>query len=240
MKVLAGVSIALLLSSGLFAQRRGGGFSGAQPKVTGSFGSVIFPGGTPATSPGTQRFFGSVAFPGGGGPRLVVPNTKNLTLGGPRNGLGLYGAQFGYGVPWFYYGSPDVNASDYVPDQGAAAQQPAALLQPPAQPNVMIIFPPQGWQPPSGAQGETRNWSSYPPAQTPSAAEEPAAPEQPNYLLAFKDHNIYPAVAYWVDGNTLHYITSGNHHNQASLDLLDRALTERLSKEAGYEVKLPK
>ena len=60
------------------------------------------------------------------------------------------------------------------------------------------------------------------------------------YLIAFKDHTIYSAVAYWVDGETLHYFTSGNNHNQVSLSLIDRELTERLNKEKGAEVKLPR
>jgi hypothetical protein len=42
-----------------------------------------------------------------------------------------------------------------------------------------------------------------------------------------------------VDGDTLHYFTSGNTHNQASVSLVDRDLTERLNKESGVEVRLP-
>jgi hypothetical protein len=82
---------------------------------------------------------------------------------------------------------------------------------------------------------------------TPTAAaddlqplEEPVSSAEPShYLFAFKDHTIYSVVAYWVDGDTLHYFTSGNTHNQASLSLIDRDLTERLNKESGLEVKLP-
>jgi endonuclease YncB( thermonuclease family) len=69
---------------------------------------------------------------------------------------------------------------------------------------------------------------------------EPASTTEPShYLIAFKDHSIYSAVAYWVDGDTLHYFTSGNTHNQASVSLVDRDLTERLNKESGLEVRLP-
>ena len=82
---------------------------------------------------------------------------------------------------------------------------------------------------------------------TPTAAaddlqpvEEPDSTAEPShYLIAFKDHTIYSAVAYWVDGDTLHYFTSANTHNQASVSLVDRDLTERLNKESGLEVKLP-
>ena len=72
MRILGKVFLALLVATGLFAQYRTG-FSGAAPRMTGSFGSVVFPGGTPATS-GVQRSFGSVVFPGGGGPQLMIPN----------------------------------------------------------------------------------------------------------------------------------------------------------------------
>ena len=230
MKVFTGASLVLLLSSGLFAQGKGGGFSGAPPRTTGSFGSVVFPGGTPATSPGTQRSFGSVTFPGGGGPRLVVPGTRNLTLG-PRYGLGLYGAQFGSGISWFYYYAPEVSPEP----QSVPAPAPSAQ----AYSNVTLMYPPQGAQTAPVVQEEAGRWRSYPPAETPAPASEPAATELPNYRLAFKDHKFYSAVAYWVDGNTIHYITSGNQHNQAPLDLLDRKLTDRLSKQAGDEVRLP-
>src|ERR1035437_7326275 len=71
-------------------------------------------------------------------------------------------------------------------------------------------------------------------------AEEPERPaDSTRYLLAFKDHTMYSAVAYWADGDTLHYFTTGNTHNQASLSLIDRELTERLNRELGIDFKLP-
>ena len=101
MRTLSGLSMALLLGGGLFAQTRGNaGFVSPTPRMTGSFGSVVFPGGT-AANPGVQRTFGNVAFPGGGGPQLVVPGTitdptfglrlGNTVLGRPYGG-GRYGA----------------------------------------------------------------------------------------------------------------------------------------------------
>jgi hypothetical protein len=88
----------------------------------------------------------------------------------------------------------------------------------------------------------------YPGATTDNPNAEPTAPsaagdaapasEPSHYLIAYKDHAIYAAVAYWVEGNTLHYFTTGNTHNQVSLTLVDRDLTARLNKEAGVEVKL--
>jgi hypothetical protein len=74
-----------------------------------------------------------------------------------------------------------------------------------------------------------------PPAQTQAQDQGEAT----HYLLAFKDHSIYSAVAYWVEGDTLHYFTSGNTHNQVSVALIDRDLTKRLNEASGLEVKLP-
>lgn len=71
---------------------------------------------------------------------------------------------------------------------------------------------------------------------------EPTAPAQDDvdyYLIAFKDHTIFSAFAYWVDGDTLHYVTAQRVHNQASLSLVDRELTARLNRNHGMQVKLP-
>jgi hypothetical protein len=59
-------------------------------------------------------------------------------------------------------------------------------------------------------------------------------------LIAFKDHTIYSAVAYYVEGDTLHYFTEGNVHNQVSVSLVDRQLTEQLNRERNVDVRLPK
>jgi hypothetical protein len=59
------------------------------------------------------------------------------------------------------------------------------------------------------------------------------------YLIAFKDHTIFSAFAYWVEADTLHYVTAQRAHNQASLSLVDRELTARLNRNHNMQVKLP-
>ncbi len=59
------------------------------------------------------------------------------------------------------------------------------------------------------------------------------------YLIAFKDHSIYSAFAYWVDGDTLHYVTPQRVHNQVSVALVDRELTDKLNRGRAMQVKLP-
>jgi len=60
------------------------------------------------------------------------------------------------------------------------------------------------------------------------------------YLIAFKDHSIYSAFAYWVEADTLHYVTPQRVHNQVSINLVDRDLTDKLNRDRQLQVKLPK
>ena len=241
MKVLSGFGLALLLSTGLFAQHRGG-FVNPQPFLTGSFGNVVFPGGT-AAMPGIHRTFGNVVFPGGSGPRLVVPGSVTDPTflsrpGGPRPGLRGQDGQFSrrrngnmvafpVAYPVFADGFYD---NPYLGDGVAGPQG----QQPPQ--NVVVVYPPvqQSTTMPNPNEGIA---SGFAPA-APAAAED-TAPEPDHYLIAFKDKTIYAALAFWVNGDTLHYFTAGNTHNQVSLSLVDKELTQRLNRESGVDLRLP-
>ena len=247
MKTLVIFAVSSLMSAGLFAQNRSGFVNTGGVTRTG--GSVVFPGGTSAM-PGVQRTAGSVVYPGGGGPQIGIPSAiTNLNFpghnGGARTGNRAGHSQtFVYGYPLYVGGGAYVDNS-YVGQPNPPAQQ---------QPNVVVIYPQQ--QPPviinqfGSAEGgpyatTVQPQTIYPQQQSmqqqPMRAqvEESSAPEQPHYLIAFQDHSIYSAVAYWVDGDTLHYFTTGNTHNQASVSLIDRELTARLNRESGVEIKLP-
>ena len=58
------------------------------------------------------------------------------------------------------------------------------------------------------------------------------------YLIAMRDHTIFPALAYWVEGDTLNYITSEGSHNRATLDLVDRDFSRQLNDERHVPFKL--
>jgi hypothetical protein len=245
MKALA-VLLSLALASSVFGQA-----------VHRSFGSVVFPGGTSSTSPAITRNFGSVVFPGGmqtqpvyGGAPVIGARpgigAGFLTPAGrgqnsnfrrtPTNGRGARST-----MPYVY--AFPVYVGGY--DNSYAPQEPAQQ-----QPNVTVIYPPQQTATPlmiqAGPNGEYTTMgqrqpvSVYePPRRRESVSDSEPAAESTRYLLAFKDHTIYSAVAYWADGDTLHYFTAGNTHNQASLSLIDRELTERLNRELGIDFKLP-
>ena len=242
MKALA-VVLPLALATSVFGQA-----------VHRNFGSVVFPGGTAATSPSITRSFGSVVFPGGtqmqpvyaGAPASGLrsgfgastpapegkrhnPNFRRTSVIGP--GTGLAPVYF-YAFP-VYVGGYDNSYAAQEPDQ---EQQVAPVPQQQAFP-VMIQAGPDGEY---TTTAQHQNSTVYQPEQRPETAEEPGrAADSPRYLLAFKDHSIYSAVAYWADGDTLHYFTAGNTHNQASLALIDRELTERLNRELGIDFTLP-
>jgi len=67
-----------------------------------------------------------------------------------------------------------------------------------------------------------------------------AADREPIYLIAFRDHRIVAAVAYWVEGDTLHYVTREREHKQIPLDEIDRAFSEQLNRDRRVEFRLPR
>ena len=65
------------------------------------------------------------------------------------------------------------------------------------------------------------------------------ADEPTIYLLALKDQTVLPALAYWVEGDTVRYVTRQHAMNVISLDLVDRQFSTKLNRERNVEFKLP-
>jgi len=171
------------------------------------------------------------AHPAGHGRSAVVPYP--VYIGG-----GYYGgyAPDQYAVPpqqeqpmMDAYGMPSVVINqNYVPDRASPVVRNYGDDQPPPDSSGgMKLYQ----SPPTRAFGD-----QAPPGPTSRRQPDP----QPTiYLLAFKDHNIVPALGYWMEGNTLHYVSVEHSMNQASFDLIDRELSQRLNEERGVEFKLP-
>ena len=263
MKVPA-IVFSLALATGLFGQAPHrsfgsvvfpGGTSRTSPGATRNFGSMVFPGGAPI-----QPVHGGGAATGAwAGAGATNQGARRGAGNATGNGRGLrYSTPYVYAFPTYVGGYYD----------GSYGAQDQALQPPMQQPDVTVIDPPQQQVKPVmiqvGPDGEytttpqRQGTSSYPDAthyqgatsyqgatiyQAPreelAATQPDPAADAARYLLAFKDHTIYSAVAYWADGDTLHYFTTGNTHNQASLSLLDRDLTNRLNRELGIDFKLP-
>jgi len=161
-------------------------------------------------------------------------NPRNNRYGASRSPLYGYPYTYSVWVPDYYdyigsqaqYAAPYGYAPPYgpAPDQSAGAsapQQPVIINQyfsAPAPPPV---------NPPAATTSET---------QTPG---DPIGSPQNYYLIAYKDHAVYPALAYWVEDKTLHYVTTQNTHNQASLDLIDLPLTKSLNQRNDVPFVIP-
>ena len=216
---LIGIGVfVLLFAGGSFAQRS---VARQQAQVTAA---PSHNSGTPysITNPAFAPSVGAtVAGRGGTGnnthhrnrqPLLVVPYAYPVYVGG-------YG-DYGYGY-----------------DNGAPAE--------PDQPPQAIInqnFVPEHANPVIREYGDDTSNSSgirvYN-APGPEPVESSAQDDVDYYLIAFKDHTIFSAFAYWVEGDTLHYVTAQRVHNQASVNLVDRDLTARLNRNHNMQVKLP-
>ena len=147
----------------------------------------------------------------------------------------LYGYPYTYSVwvPDYYDNLNSQNAPSYgygpqygpPPDASAYAPPPAAGPAGPPQPVIINQY--------FGAPGPAA--ANAPDASLPVNPSDARAPGDPigtpqnYYLIAYKNHAVYTAIAYWLEDKTLHYVTTQNTHNQASLDLIDLTLTKSLN-----------
>jgi hypothetical protein len=218
-------AILVLTASSALAQHRG--FARSHRPFSGfgsnsGFGNVVFPGTGRApvgsiTDPGFSARLGATV----GG----WLNYKGVAPPVTRGGRGpvyvpfVWPAYGGYVNPYMQQ-QPNVIVIQQPPAPAAQQQTPQVVINNYADPNARPYEPVTTYQAP---------------ARQPVAMDA-AAPAY--YLIAFKDNTIYSAVAYWVEGDTLHYVTNGNVRNQVSLDLVDTELTSRLNKDRNVSVKL--
>jgi hypothetical protein len=161
----------------------------------------------------------------------------------------IYGPGYGYGPD---YGFDAFNAGGYpggyAPayggyDQGAAyPPTPTVIINQNFQTdsvhpqlrdysNTPLPEPGAVLTPPPAASTDTR------PAPTPAP---PLADDQPTiFLIAMQDHSIIPVIAYWVQGDTLHYISLKGDSNQVSYAQVDRDFSRQLNAERHVPFALP-
>ena len=208
-------------------------FGQQRPNPAG-FGSVLYPGTGGPPPPAAHGGSGSVLYPGTGGPpgnNLVMP--RRPILAPPAAAHPSHQRNVIVPVPVYYGG--------YYYDPSAAQQAAPAYDDPsqyaaPSQPPVVIVNPYRGDPP-------VMYRDMPPPSPAPYREEPPAdRPDTPPtiYLIAMTDHAILPAIAYWVDGDTLSYITPEGNQNRISLALVDRDFSKKLNDDRHIEFKLPK
>jgi hypothetical protein len=219
MRVIGAAIFAFLAIGPVSAQQHNGSAVG--------FGNVVFPALGHAPAGGNP--WGSVVHPGIPSSGVSSGNRRSSVYG--TYAFPVYVGGYGYG-----YGYGTGYGNGYDPSQGGQQQPNVTVVYPPSQAPVVINL---GGAPPDQGQASdtASNMRLY---QAPSNAADASTPEASYYLIAFKDHTIYSAVAYYVEGDTLHYFTEGNVHNQVSVSLVDRPLTEQLNRERNVDVRLPK
>ena len=221
MRALRIISLCCLLIGPSIAQRGGmgggfrGGFGGmAQGRVLGGGGFRggfgRFPGFRPGFA-GNRFFFGNRFF----GNRFFFRdrfffNRPFFGFGGAF-GFPAFGLGYGYAPGFYDYPGYYYNAgASYAPAPATTVVYPPQIQATPATPNA-------------GSQ----------------SGESASAGGSPIYLIAFSDHVIRAAAAYWVDGRTLHYVTLQREEKEASLDTIDRQFTLQLNRERRVPFQLP-
>ncbi len=198
----------------------------------------------PTPKPGTSGFTG--LGPTGYSSRLPVAAHS----GAGRGGYGGYGRRI-VAAP-LYYGVPVYGGYGYGPDYGYGSDYssygPSPDPAPPqAAPTVIINqnFVPDHANPSVQEVPDSSNqMGAYqapgPPPVEPSDAAALSQKDQPTiYLIAFLDHSIVPALAYWTEGNTLKYVNMDHSINQATLDLVDRRMSRLLNQQRNVDFRLP-
>lgn len=161
-------------------------------------------------SPGVSRPLGGVA----PAPHAGTKNAKPATAG-------RY-----YGPVYYVPGVSDTSAY-YSSGYAGASEAPALAAPPAAVPSAPPVIINQYFSSPRAAR-ETPEPSDSGGGQA-TAPGDPLAEPPSYYLIQYKDHTVYSALAYWLEGETLHYVTTQNTHNQASLALIDIDATTRLN-----------
>jgi hypothetical protein len=203
--------------------------------ITG-FGNVVFPGTGHSPVPSNLQ---QNNFPG----NFNFNNFNNFNGAGFRGGRGrgnnngttVVYVPFSTGGGYYggYYQDPSMMGG--YPPQQQQGGPPVVINQQFVSETARPVVRDYGQDPSAGI----RIYPPQAPQDAPVAQQAPGLDDNPSYLIAFKDHTIYAAVAYWVDGDTLHYVTNHNTHNQVSLDLVDRELSDRLNRERQVNFQIP-
>jgi hypothetical protein len=210
------------------------------------FGTLANPGGVSASTGGGG--FGRLIYPGTGAPAAVrnprLPGSPLVAAPVPQVQHRSHGVAVAVPYPVFYGGNYydyDAPAAPVAPYSQYTAQYSNGYDQM-TQPPIVII---NQYFRPDTANPVVRDYSNVPlpePAsQTANAGDAAVNPgdQQVMFLIAMKDHTIYPAIAYWVEADTLNYITVQGAKNSVSLDLVDRDFSKQINKERKVEFGLP-
>jgi len=231
--------LSLSLTVGGFAQKGGTYWS------VGGYGNVVYPGTghAPNAAPPAANF-GRGAFSGRNvvGPPIPAQHPQHgraVIVPYPVYYGGYLGGYPGYDAPQPYdpgqqvppesNGAPSVviNQNFIPPQANPQVREYAGDATADQQPGMRLYQAPP-----------THPYSDA--VEAPAPRRRTANDEEPTiYLIAFKDHTVVQALGYWMEAGNLHYVSAEHTLNQASMDLIDRNLSQRLNDERGVDFKLP-
>ena len=231
----------------VFAALSAGVVLGQATSPTG-FGRQLYPGtGGPTAAPrgGVGAYggagFGRMIYPGTGAPALLRPGAAfgvAPTVGHPNHGRGAivaYPVFYGGGYYDSFLTPPPANPATEYDLNYPSQRAPVVIINQSFRPEALT---PDEVEPAPAARVERRR---APAAARRDENDEPVREQEATiYLVAMKDDTIFATLGYWVEGDTLVYITREGSRNTASLSLVDRELSQRLNDERHVEFKLPK
>ncbi|MGE5567734.1 MAG: hypothetical protein ACM3S5_01740 [Rhodospirillales bacterium] len=196
---------------------RGGGFGHFGPGFHGFVAPrTFFFNKSPFFAPG---FHGSFFFN-----RPFVRPFGGFGFGFNRFGGGFWGAPV---WPYPAYGGFDGGYGGAYPYAG---------------PNVTVIYP-------SGAPTDYYEPQQQEESSSPSvvineyrwgSSSNVATPQKTVYFsIATRDGSVIDAAAYWVDGNTLHYVDRQGNPGEVPVSQVDQSRSQELNRERGVEFGLP-
>jgi hypothetical protein len=214
---------ALLAAGTLFAQR----------PTPGGLGSVLYPG--TGSAPNARPGYTAGAAGGRIGIGVAPGGLRNVAASvrhpqHPRTVIVPY--------PVYYGGYGGGYATGYAQE---APAPPSQYSEPEHQQGPAPVVIINQYFRPDAVNPQVRDYSNTPLPQTmpqlPAAAPVDDSPSY--YLVAKKDHSIIAVITYWVDGETLHYVTLQGDQDRVALDLVDRDFSKQLNADRRIEFKLP-
>ena len=133
------------------------------------------------------------------------------------NAYSPYVWNYGYGYPSVPVASPYTYGYEPAP--------PVVISQTFVQPATPVIH------------DYTQPVRVYEPPEPPPPQPKPG--QSTIYLIAFQNDVIRPALAYWVDGATLHYLGLDHREQHAPLATVNRDLSDQLNRERRVPFRLP-
>jgi len=154
--------------------------------------------------------------------------------GWPYYGAGYYGYpySYGYGYPYYDYGY----SSDYAP---ADYSYPTYSYAPAQSPVVVVNQQPPAYEPQAAARDYRDEASGRGYDRDQAQAQGPPPYRTPIYKIAFNDHTMVSAVAYWVKDGRLHYVTLDHEMRDVALSAVDRRFSEQVNRDLGLTFRLP-